>query len=52
MQRTKTPRHKLLNDMLKQCKNEKHEDKHGKHVCRAKADVQCKKQLKEELYEQ
>lgn len=51
MQRTKPPRHKLLNDMLKQCKNEYHEDKHGKHVSRAKANKQCKKYLKEELYE-
>lgn len=51
MQRIKPPRHKLLNDMLKQCKNEQHEDKHGNHVSRAKANKQCRKYLREELYE-
>lgn len=51
MQRTKAPRHKLLNEMLKQCKNEEHEDKQGKHISRAKANKQCRKYLKEELYE-
>lgn len=50
MQRTKAPRHKLLNDMLKQCKNEEHEDKHGKHVSRAKDIQQCKRDIVEDLW--
>lgn len=52
MQRTKPPRHKLLNDMLRESRCDSHEDKHGKRVSRAKAKAnkQCKRDIVEDMW--
>ena len=51
MQRTKAPRHKLLNEYLVNAKCGKHEAKQGNQQCRAKAKRKDVERIKEELYE-
>lgn len=45
------PRNKSLNDALLSRKSGAHEDKHGKHMKRARIQQQTERELRREMYE-
>lgn len=51
MQRNKAPRHKLLNEALRQSKSGRHEAKAGKQQSRARSKEEYKQLVNTELFE-